>query len=943
MGLEDRIEELEHEIEKNFPENLEKVEKLILDNYKDTIALTEVFIPEKAIPELRRMNFCNFPHGGGVYHSREEIDKKNKISKERWGFINELLEARYYKRIDKLWAETKERLEDMFGRKFADSEDLAIMFRIDRQKRNLKNLIKEMNVSRTRYEQLHEDNLKAEIWKNYHHIHTIEDTAENMIILAKDCLDPDDFRRPKEIFINDEKTGKQSLDVTHNIRSHTTSIFNEYDRHRHKEFIWEENLENMFDIIDKIRDGSISFIEALYFSYPEMVPIGAPEGYKQLSRYRFRLEIMEEVQELTDKIVAEKYARPDTDPEAKEFLSKAAEFLLERWKATAVDYDKLFYFHNINHRDKELLKFFYNMKTGGNSDKEIIEKGRIPELLRTLVKDNIISEEQIDPPLKERYLEPDEMPQNMDTSRIDKHKITEYISGLERVAEKPKILLESSPVKLITGKIGNALTLEDELSALGEVINSDHEENLEYEVLYKGKHTIFLRSRSYYPSGRREGGIIYRLTALPDDAFPDDGSIVTLLGQRFNVKKMKTDTRIDHDVHNMVSDTNHDAVPLKNYLGIIDMPLDEFVSKYFADFIFHVGVLSTENIGCDNLDRFQKINPEAAANIRIYLGFGGHSVFRTFEIDNKLGYTFEYRSDINSGDIIVAIRQITEYLRDSGIPFYEEANLDETGRNHVTFKKLEREFFNENIDNVVESLRGTNLITVISYLTEQKEYSIDDFGISREPCESCNQHYPIGMIYGEKEQYFEGMNCKDLHTLSIHPETYVNKYGDFRKICNLLEKVKGSNQVPVFIEKPEIIPEMISYSNIVNEYVKASSESMNDYMQYEGGIHIYYDLEEIDDNPELKKIYEHEQNLKNNEKKLFKMANERAERLQKMYEDLGGQNTTIRKRYHSPNQFWDMQVLLLEMYRIIAPKLLPSSKMQTENYVHPEFVMRVNT
>jgi len=87
------------------------------------------------------------------------------------------------------------------------------------------------------------------------------------------------------------------------------------------------------------------------------------------------------------------------------WMQKEKNTILNRWKETAPDYSNIIHDYNPYILDKHLIVRTYSLRTIKpiSIKDEKVTKGRLPELLRTLIEDGIIKETEIDPPLEMSY------------------------------------------------------------------------------------------------------------------------------------------------------------------------------------------------------------------------------------------------------------------------------------------------------------------------------------------------------------------------------------------------------------------------------------------------------------------------------------------------------------------------------------------------------------
>jgi hypothetical protein len=239
----------------------------------------------------------------------------------------------------------------------------------------------------------------------------------------------------------------------------------------------------------------------------------------------------------------------------------------------------------------------------------------------------------------------------------------------------------------------------------------------------------------------------------------------------------------------------------------------------------------------------------------------------------------------------------------------------------VKSKKEEREFQEENISQIIEALQGDGLMNLLSYLvTQEEKYGLERFGESPEPCRICGERYIFGRVYraDKKENVFKGFDAADLHHLAKHPETFINKYGNLRRIYDTLSDAEGHEAV--FVSHPDIMPEFNAFAAVYSEYLDASGKAFDFWMETEGGIR--REEEEIEDSPELQALQAKEKELNANEEAREKKASKALRELQDKYDRLTGTKNAEGKKDWQIRKFWTTQIMLFNIYHITAPKLL---------------------
>jgi len=547
-------------------------------------------------------------------------------------------------------------------------------------------------------------------------------------------------------------------------------------------------------------------------------------------------------------------------------------------------------------------------------DKVIID--RLPEVLRLLINDGVIKPEDIDPPLKPYYRKPSEI--------INVHKAlpngkSKFVLDLNMQSHEPQIVT-SVDQKVLSYVTDNLPALRDDLSALGKMFDPEKK----YHVIYKGNHTLLIAAEDYYPSGKQHYGEICRVSMLREGANPKEGVQVVVSGQRFNVKREK-DYSLKEKIEEAQYDINNNAIPMNTCTVIVDMSPEEFRKRYFRDFMAHA-LLNKDEI-CDDQsleERLKKIDNIGTTDYYGIVGFAGRTELSTFEITDRFGFQLKIHREWGSPDLTLVLKSLTDYLSDVGLAFHVEADINETGRNRIEYKKREREFHEENFGPIAHALQGENLAKLLCSIIEDERYHFWNFGISREPCKVCGRDYYTGIASRPdlKEQWSDGIWAGDLHEIAFHPNTFINKGYNLRKIHHALMDTKEA-PTPAFITHPGVIDNLYTFAKAFKEYSGASAKAFEFWESTQGGVHA--EEEELEDNPRLKKLADKEHNLYQAESNLEKKANDAVIALQKKYEQLGGEKVKDHKKNAAKlSNFWNRQLMMFEIYKLNSSKLLSS-------------------
>ncbi|MFH1210457.1 MAG: hypothetical protein V1645_00940 [archaeon] len=879
-------------------DRIEEAAYLALDNVPHIFEFSKGFIPPKAEVELKVKDRCD-----GSYYSNKVYAARQNLSEKRYGFEEELLEAKHPKRVQKLWEEAKPRLEQLYGRPFESRRDLAVMNTIFNGQKHVLRDADDLREVLTHYHAIKaaaEENptsgwkMVQEVWKEHYLKTNLGDFANKFLGHLTD------MRYPKKI----AKEGDLKWNFATELRIFDNPSW---------EWLGIDQLKYFTTMVLDAEAGRLSFRKALDMVNSEYAKEAGLE-YKR--GFHGSLDVPDEVRGLVNEQLRKHYANRGNDPDVAKFLQWYSGMMLERWNKTAVDHDRLFDFHEPDHWDSGRIKFFYKLREGldldKHDDKVIID--RLPEVLRSLVGDGVIKSEDIDPPLKPYYRKPSEI--------INVHKAlpngkNKFVLDLKMEPHEPQIVTGVDQ-KVLSYVTDNLPALRDDLSALGKMFDPEKQ----YHVIYKGNHTLLIAAEEYYPSGKQHYGDIYRVSMLREDANPKEGVQVVVGGQRFNVKREK-DYSLKEKIEEAQYDINNNAIPINTCTVIVDMQPEEFRKRYFRDFMAHA-LLNKDEI-CDDQSleqRLEKIDSIGTTDYYGIVGFAGRTELSTFQIADRFGFQLKIHREWGSPDLALVLKSLTDYLSDVGLAFHVEADINEAGRNRIEYKKREREFQEENFESVVKSLQGENLAKLLCSIMEDDRYHFWNFGVSREPCKVCGREYYDGIASRPdlKEQWCDGFMGEDLHHIASHPHTFINKGYNLRKIHHALMDTKEA-PTPAFITHPGVVDNLYAFAKAFKEYSGASSKAFNFWYNTQGGVH--EEEEEIEENPELKRLADEEHNLYKAESDLEKKAHEAAIALQTKYEELGGKKIKNHKKNVAKlSSFWNRQLTMLEIYKLNSSRLL---------------------
>jgi hypothetical protein len=906
MGLESDIGRIEAELRVLFEKKkFMGIAQFVLGNAEEAVKLTEKAMSAKAIVELK------FKFKTGWHCSRSESERHYEVmqmlQKKRYGFEKELLEARHPRRVEKLWKNAKQMLEQMYGMEFESREDVARMNLLFEQRQDLIQSVEELKTAISK-QKIIEDGVQAEpgigweevleLWKEHDFEPAVGSSAARLVNSVKDVVMPLKFSRQDLLPGDSEEIGLFNL--LNFLPKHSTEFLNR--RHAHP-------LSYYSKLLFQWKAGKLSFNHAfdLVFGWH------AEKAGIKIDRIRewdgLVPKIMEDVAFDTLK---KSYQNREQDEECRKFLQWLSQILLKRWEATAVDHERLFSYHVPAKWDKELIALFYQVREGKryleNFD-DLVTVERLPGVLKSMAEDGVISTEDIKPRLKEKYLKPDQVLTK--EPRLLTQNQNEFVLSMAKV-QKPAVISTEGTQRKMLPAVGENLPVP--AKSLEKIFDCTKE----HYVLFKGNHTLWIADRAYWPVGSPMLNRVYRLTLLNDSAEPNEGHVVQMAGHRFNVRELARDEKM-RKLEDAVFDANIDFTSIKSLTVLLDISAEEFRQKYFKDFMAHVLAYDSELNAAEIQKKFENVENLSTAGVRLNLGVSGREIFKTFELAGRFGFNITYHGDtcIDWAGVPFIAGMLMNYLEEVGLAYRKEAEIDEGGRAIINQKLKDREFQQENLDAVISAVKAKGLANILSSIESGvRNHKVIDgwhiidydfrWQVDWEPCSHCGRRYIYGSIwrYG-KEQEYEGVKAKDLHDLAYHPETFVNKLGNLRKICRLLSEVKDA-ETPVFISMPEIMPEMKAFVEAYHSYLETGR--MMDVQTYP------FEEEEIEDDPKLKAYIEHDRALGKKVNELDLQVDAAAEVLKKKYELMRGIKTD--------RKFWQDQRSYFLIYQTCSPELL---------------------
>jgi hypothetical protein len=786
MGVYEEFGELERKLRTLIKkDNLEQAADIVIANAKEAMKLTSKILPKQAF-SVQRQKYETRYSGCYSYSSEEEKEELERLYKDEFEWEKELLEAQHPRRVARLWAEAKPKLEQRYGRKLKSRKDLAIMNEIfesmrlfDRELDSMKKSLKKAEKYKTRaaetpgigWEEV------SNLWRKGYLNSEVKTCASHLLTLVRDAANP-------YYMVREEKSDPDWDDIDgEGITNRLTSPVHHSPSKRFNDFwfnVHHEFLEPSFYYIEKIilahKQGKLSFKKAMHIIEPRFTK--ESDKGKLFPAYIRSWDWLDEVRDAALDSLKTYYAKRKTGDSCSKFLEQYSKIILGRWKDTAVDYDRLFDFHKLDSSDKELVALFYRIKHGKADLSEYSEKihtGRLPALLREMMDDNIIDLIDVEPPLKKTYLKPEQVIAT-GKKRIEIPKELEQKVFSSFQAATPLIEGGKAEIRLLPEKTGEKFPMQSD--PLSELANAIEDKSAPYYVVYKGDSTALIAAEVYYPGGQKMFTGVHRLSLLKEGAEPKYGKVITIDGQRF---LLKTESEAKEYFKNMdlLADANKDLTSIKSLNVVLDISPEEFKQKYFRDFMAVVLAYS-DGIGDtapDVMSRMDSIDELMNDVISVKQGLGAfhRTVFSTFEFSGKFAFQLIYvrPSWREPGQILEIAPAILAYIDELGIPKHVDVVFDESSRDLAEHKKEQRKFQEEHLDEIVSALQGQGLVKVLSFVVTDKDYSLHSFGPSREPCEHCGQTYFQGEINkitpgsGDKNRVW----AHELHALANHPQT----------------------------------------------------------------------------------------------------------------------------------------------------------------------------
>lgn len=938
MGLDKEVLEYKRELRKKIGYLRQRhrhveLAELVLANCNKVKSLTRKIIPEKAIPLQKLKCRLGWPHEPSNYKKTKQGKLEIKIYQRLFKFEEELLEARHPKRVKKLWKAAKPRLEERYGRSFKNREELAIMNAIsnrliesfDKPMEKIRNYLR-----KTKFFNEAEMEYIRRIRRLYHNGYlkwSVVDGIRELLGLVEDVLRPKGLLPKKQVkedydpfdlpdsLIDEYKMRHSSGIKSIELPKHNTAarfyyriddgyIVDFIRRGRKKQLEFSDVFGTIDWRLDKLRSSKLldenDAIRRHFFFGMEDAKWEIPNDIKKM--------IYSEM----------KRCYSEKTPELKKFMKWFKGHILERWEATAEDYDKVLQFHYMDGHDKGLVETFYRVKLGKEyPGDELISIGRLPGVLRAMIADGFLKESEIDPPLKDKYRKPNEVLTNLPAGNLlPAPSDQKHILALPESRNQGIIKLHGNVQKLLpTADKSHLENLATNLKGLEDFMDTKDT----YYFLGKGKHTAFFTRELKYETGSLGIGTIYRFSLLKDDAKAKEGVELVVNNEKVNIKKEKS-WELNEEMFDKMLNANSDIINVKSYTAIVDSSVDEFKRIYFKDFMMHAFIHFGYILFKDLKGAIDYIDELDSPFLEVVLSPTAKVKFKTFQIGDKFCFSLTHKSEIRLEELPVIAKTLVNYLEEVGLDFHYENNLDEAGRASLATKLEDRKFQRENMPEILKSLEGDGLIRVLSYFLTNKEYESESFSESYAPCEHCKKKYITVNAYNPKvDRYQFGVRGGDLHVLANHPMTFVNKFGNLQKIYRAIKESKDHKPPVIYI--PELEKELREFAETFDDSVEANTHASNFFIDWQGSLSSY-EQEEIEDSKELQELIAKQDKLTADEKKYRAISDEKLTALHEKYMKLTGDCSLKGEEIYKIRSFWTDQLLLYKTYQLSSPKLL---------------------
>lgn len=487
------------------------------------------------------------------------------------------------------------------------------------------------------------------------------------------------------------------------------------------------------------------------------------------------------------------------------------------------------------------------------------------------------------------------------------------------VKKKGIIAKPTSLQKLIPANF-SASEITEIPKALQEIIDPEKK----YYLIGAGKHTLFFTDNDWL-TGFDKAVNTYRVALLEEGADPQEGTPFTIGNKTFFIKGEQSPLKTYNNIKN-VFNVNNDELITHSFSAVTTVPIQEFKTEYFKDFILHACIhksLQRIDVVQETLANADSIDIE---NYKDYLAFWGRVILKTFSLNGNFAFSIYRRKNKLITDDLITIRQsLTGFFDEMGITYHSQHGHDELTRWQLGLKLAKRDYQKEHMNRIVSELQGDGLLKTVFHAGVSDKYIYKGFG-KVSTCKKCNSQYIDGTISlkGDSDQFIDGLN---LHFLARHHEDfYHNIFGNLERIARLIEDAKECRPwihvVPTAgIE--QLITKVAYWMNERFTIDEFSSELVEEAHYYEEMHYPDMPLEEehLEDDPKLAEFYRRQKEVKELQRFTEQRVHHAIHVLQSAYEMIHHVQR-VPENVHRLEMFWAEQFTYLNMIKAIGPKAL---------------------
>jgi len=899
---------------------------IILEHTSIVDEYLEKILPAESVALNRNKYQAGFPHSD-IYPNDSAEERERKMFLKQFTNEEKLSDAKHPKHIMKVWAANKNIFEERYHITFDDPVELLQMNYVFDMEQEFLDWISECRLDakqyhgimnskkiREKYGEAFQKELST-LLLDSHFKATTRNSAIFLLGMLDRIEDPQSITRLK-IEQEGEEAHLADLDYDfcwYDVTPEARNINGKKKPHEGDNFLYDEYKDKIAILKTALRlkNDTLTFRDAICIAHYDFCNDNKIILRQEPTPLRMDLdkeELPEKYLKQVKKRIVDDFKKPSEDPFTRKVQQFFVTYALDRWAATAVDYEKIFMYHELGFEDVHIVEKYYELlgKEVSKHSPEI-EIGRIPGVLRSLITQGLLQPEDITPPLKKKYLTPEESVLFQAGKQLTPQ-LQEQLSTLK--------ISQTLPILKCMGSIQRLLP--ESTTAIRQLIpqtsttkNDYWDPTKTYFFLGKGNHTAFFTEETYYPNGEQALGDIYRFAIVQEGASVD-GIIVPLpSGEQLHIKKQAGMGVRDH-ARSIIHNNDHDATPLQSFSAITDVPADEFMQKYFTDFMIHIAVHQHNGFEWTKrvIDKIQKWTDHKQV---IFGGSSNRVTTYTFDIGGKFAFHIEYDKDRSQDtDIFIIAQAVTTYLQECGISYRYEDNLDEQGRKAFQKKLEERVFYAEHIATARSDIEKMNLANIIIGLWDRKDTDINTLGVSKEHCKICQQPHITGSIRYSSDGQYDQLYFTELHDFAAHPEQYIQREKGFRKIVKILEDTKP--YTPKLAVTPNIEIEFITFIDAYAKYKNARNKC-SEFSEWTQGAASIRDPVELENNPELKKLYETSIELKQERDTADKLFKEKLTALNTAYTRATG---AAAKDHNS----WAEETLKIRILEVYNPQAL---------------------